>query len=193
MKNCVELLGRERMGLKNRIECLAEYGSDYKIQKMVDEGTLFKISKGVYSDSKYVPEIAVILFRYPEAVVTMRNAFYIYGLTDVIPDKYDLALGRNSTKISDKCVRQYFVNDSFFHEGVVPMDYKGYPIRIYNRERMLIELLRYKSKLPFDYYKEIIHSFRRIVPSLNLELVQDYAYVSPKSQMIMELLQLEVL
>ena len=58
---------------------------------------------------------------------------------------------------------------------------------------MLIELLRYKSKLPFDYYKEILLNYRKIVPQLNMQAVQDYAYEAPKSGKIFETLQTEVL
>ncbi len=76
--------------------------------------------------------------------------------------------------------------------GTQKIDYKGYPIRIYSRERMPIELLRYKDKLPFDYYKEVLHSFRHILPQLNMQRVQDYAYASPKSGKIMKTLQAEV-
>lgn len=52
--------------------------------------------------------------------------------------------------------------------GIEIADYKGYDIRIYNKERMLIELVRYKSKLPFDYYKEIILNYRKLLPRLDI-------------------------
>ena len=68
-----------------------------------------------------------------------------------------------------------------------------YPIRIYSRERLLIELLRYKSKLPFDLYKEVLLSFRKIITQLNMQDIQDYAMAVPKRKMIMEALQMEVL
>ena len=58
---------------------------------------------------------------------------------------------------------------------------------------MLIELLRYKSKLPFDYYKEVLLYDRRIMPQLNIQMIQDYACEAPKSGKIMETLQMEVL
>ncbi len=168
--------------MKSRADCLKEYGSDYMISQKIEAGVLFKVGKGIYSTDKYVPQLAVLAFRYPNAVVTMRNAFYIYGLTDVIPDEYDLATDRNASKIHGDNIRQYFAPSSFFEPGAQNIDYKGYPIRIYSRERMLIELLRYKDKLPFDYYKEVLHSFRHILPQLDMQAIQDYAYASPKAE-----------
>ena len=179
--------------MKSRADCLNEYGSDYMIQKKINAGEIFKVEKGIYSDEKYVPELAVIAYRYPNAVVTLRNAFYIHGLTDVIPDEYDLSTNRNSPKIRDDRVKQYFLPADFFEQGAETVDYKGYPIRMYNKERMLIELLRYKKKLPYDYYKEILRSYRQIISQLDMQAIQDYVYEAPKSTKIMEALQTEVL
>ena len=178
--------------MKTRSECLKEYGSDYLITKKIENGELFKVEKGVYSEDKHVPEMAVMTYKYPNAVLTMNTAFYYYGLTDVIPDECDLATKRNAAKIRDKKVKQYFVMDDFFDKGIETAEYKGYDIRIYNRERMLIELVRYKSKLPFDYYKEIILNYRKILPQLNIQKIQDYALMAPKSGKIMAIIEMEV-
>ena len=179
--------------MKSRGECLLEYGSDYKIQQMVKEGRLFRVGRALYSEEEHVPVLAVLARQYPKAVVTMRNAFYMHGLTDAIPDGYDLATDRDAAKIRDKRVKQFFSPAGFFELGVTTRDYKGYPIRLYSKERMLVELLRYKSKLPFDYYKEILLNYRGIMPQLNIQAVQDYAYEAPKSRKVMEALQMEVL
>ncbi|MBP5255066.1 MAG: hypothetical protein J6Z23_06790 [Lachnospiraceae bacterium] len=179
--------------MKSRADYLAEYGTDYRIRQKVDAGELFEVGKAVYSEVEDVPEIAVVLFRHPNAVVTMRSAFYMHGLTDVIPDEYDLATDRNAAKIRDKRVRQYFYPSDFFDQGTELIKYKGFTIPVYNRERMLIELLRYKSKLPFDYYKEILLNYRAALPQLDMQAVQDYAWDAPRSRKIMETLQMEVL
>ena len=178
--------------MKTRTECLKEYGSDYYIEKKVEEGKLFKVGKAIYSEKKHVPEIAMFVYKYPNVVVTMKTAFFFYGLTDVIPDEYDLATTRDATKIKDKRVKQYFISDDFFGEGIEKADYKGYDIRIYNKERMLIELVRYKSKLPFDYYKEIVLNYRKILPQLDIQKIQDYALMAPKSNKVLEILRMEV-
>ena len=174
-------------------DCLEQYGSDYRIQQKLEAGELFKIGKGLYSEEEHVPELAELSYKYPNAILTMRNAFYMHGLTDVIPDEYDFATDRDAAKISDKRVRQYFIPRSFLRDGVEQYDHKGYKIPMYSKERMLIELLRYKSKLPFDYYKEIILNFRRIMRTLDIQKIQDYALASPKSNKVMETLQMEVL
>ena len=63
---------------------------------------------------------------------------------------------------------------------------------IFDLERMLIELVRYKSKIPFNYYKEILGNYRRILPKLNTEKIRDYAEAMPKRDKIIRTLMTEV-
>ena len=67
-------------------ECLDKYKSDYGIKKAIASGDLFKIEKGIYSEKKLVPELAIIKAKYPKAILTMNSAFYYHALTDVIPE-----------------------------------------------------------------------------------------------------------
>ena len=57
---------------------------------------------------------------------------------------------------------------------------------------MLVELLRKKNKLPFDYYKEILGNYRKIIYELDVSAVQNMIMMMPKTRMIMEALELEV-
>ena len=179
--------------LLSRQECLSRFGSDYFIEQRIAAGNLFRLGNGVFAEQKHVPENAIISHRYPHGVITLLSAFYHYGLTDVIPDVCDLATSRNAAKIRDVRVRQYFVPDEILYQGAIIDQDHGYPIRLYSKERLLIELLRYKSKLPFDLYKEVLLSFRKIITQLNMQDIQEYAMAVPKRQMIMEALQMEVL
>ena len=83
----------------------------------------------------------------------METAFYLYDLTDEIPDEYSVATKREAAPITDLRVKQYFVPKEILRLGETVFDYKGYLIPIYDRERMLVELVRYKPKLPYNYYK----------------------------------------
>ena len=76
--------------------------------------------------------------------------------------------------------------------GATTIDHKGYDIRVFDRERMLIELVRYKSKIPFDYYKEILGNYRRVLPQLNAEKIRNYAESVPKRDNVIRTLRTEV-
>lgn len=169
------------------------FKSKYNLKKAVEQGKIYQLEKGIYSDKKYIPENVIIGSKYPQAIFTLNSAFYYYNLTDVIPEQYYLSTDRNAAKISDKRVVQIFEKSNLLLLGATTMEVNGGSINIYNKERLLVELLRHRSKFPFDYYKEVLLSFRDIIYDLDNRLVQDYACEVPKSSKIMETLQLEVL
>lgn len=174
-------------------ECKEKYGSDYQIKKQLRGKKLFCLEKGIYSDKSYEPELSIITMKYPKAVVTLNTAFYFYNLTDTIPDKYYLMTEKKAAKIRDNRVLQIYENSVEAYLGVVETEYNGRKFFIFNKERMLVELLRNKNKLPFDYYKEILLNYRKIIHELDIPKLQDYIYALPKSRMTMETLQMEVL
>lgn len=174
-------------------DCIKKYGSDYKLKKELAGGTLFMKEKGVYSTKRYSSEIDIIMHKYPKAVFTGRSAFFYHSLTDVIPDHYYLATRRSDTRIRDPRVCQSFLKDEIFDAGITEKDYTNSTIRIYDMERMLIELMRSRAKIPMDYYKEIIQSYRKLSFELDFGLVEDYAFMFRNGANLMEMIQMEVL
>ena len=47
-------------------------------------------------------------------------------------------------------------------------------INIYDEERILVELIRKKNTIPFDYYKEIISNYRKKTDKLDIYKIQEY-------------------
>lgn len=174
-------------------ECIETYGTDYKMKKEMQLGKLFQIEKGIYTDDKYCSELEVVSKKYPRAVYAGESAFYYHGLTDVIPEKHVLATLREDSRIQDDNVRQIFVKKELFLVGKTKMSYNGHCINIYSRERLLVDMLRSKSKYGYDYYKEVIRNYRYISEELDYFLIEEYAKHFRNSAKIMEAIQLEVL
>ena len=174
-------------------ECINKYGSDYLLKKEIASGNIFMTEKGIYSTKQYVSDLEVIMNKYPKAVFTGRSAFYYHSLTDIIPDYFHLATKREDTRIKDPRVKQSFLKEEIFEAGIENLQYNNLSIRIYNRERLLVELMRFKSQMPFDYYKEIIQSYRRITEGMDYGLVEDYASMFRNGESIMNQIQMEVL
>ena len=177
----------------NYKELKDKLGSDYQINKKINNRELYKITEGIYSDKELINPMTLVCKKYSKAIITMDSAFYYHDLTDVIPEKYHLITDRGAPKISDKRVVQLFENSDILYLGAEHFEDNGYKFLMYNKERMLLELLRNKNKLPFDYYKEIIGNYRKIIHELDIQQIQDMLLVMPKSRMIMQLLELEVL
>ena len=174
-------------------QCRNKFGTDYKIKNLLKSEKLFKVQEGIYSTSNYSSTQEFISIKYPDAILTMDSAFYSHGLTDVIPDIYHLATRREATRIKDERIKQYFMKDSIFELGKTEIEFQGEKIKVYNQERMLIELIRNKSKIPLDYYKEIIGNYRSRVNEMDFGKISEYAEHFKMNHTIMNTIQLEVL
>ena len=173
-------------------ECIKKYGNDYQLKKAVGEEMLYRVESGLYSTERLWAEIEVIMKKYPSAILTGEYAFYCHELTDVIPEKYDIATKAKAAKLQDPRILQIYVRDDLLLLGVVKKEIQGVIVKIYDKERMLIELLRNKNSMPYDLYKEIIGNYRKIIEELQIWRIQEYAEIFPKSKMIKKALEEEV-
>ena len=163
------------------------------LKKALSGKELYKAEKGIYSTERHPSPLSVVSFKYPNAVFTDESAYYYHGLTDVIPDKYFLATRRSDSRIKDARIVQSFMTEKIFDEGIINLSHNNENIRIYSLERMLIEFIRFRSKYPRDYYKEILLSYRRIIYNLNFMKVEKYANLFSNGDNIMNKIDAEVL
>lgn len=174
-------------------ECLERFGGQYRVEEAVREGRLKRLAHGIYSDGARHRDIEVLQKRYPSSVVTMMSAYYYYDLTDHVPNKCHLAIERGGTKIVDPKAEQYFVPKGTGGIGVCAETLKGVPFRIYDKERLLIETVRLRTKIPYELYKEVITGFRRNSEELYPAKMEDYLESFPKRRLIFDIIKREVL
>ncbi|MCL1896792.1 MAG: hypothetical protein FWG03_09625, partial [Clostridiales bacterium] len=105
--------------LYNWDEINRELGSPLKVREAVSNGEIYKVRRGLYSDKLSVSPFGIVAVKYPNAIITMDTAFFVHGLTDVIPDKIYLATKRNATRITDNDVIQVFLSDRIFEHGKI--------------------------------------------------------------------------
>ena len=61
-----------------------QYGTKYRVGELVHAGKLFRIEDGIYADTADVPEVEVVLAKYPSSVLTLESAYYYYNMSDEI-------------------------------------------------------------------------------------------------------------
>lgn len=176
----------------NYKEVIQLYKNDYNLKKALQEKKIYKLEKGIYSENKLVNPLVLYSKKYPNAVITMDNAFYYYNLTDVIPSNVCLATNRNSDKIIDKNVIQIYMTREILDKGKLVLNDIDGSINIYDKERLLVELIRKKSKIEFDYYKEIICNYRKIANELDMYKLEEYVSLFKNEKKLLTILQLEV-
>lgn len=174
-------------------DALQQTGSRSALEGKVENGELYRVDRGIYASSAHPDPLVLAHVLYPEAIITMDSALHAYGLTDVAPEKVHLATAREATRITRPGYRQYFVKKDLLSPGAIEVDMGHGAVRMYDKERLLVEVMRRQASLPLDYYKEIIGSYRRMVEELDMRLVEDYMALFKRQDAMFDILQREVL
>lgn len=148
--------------------------SDYQIKKMLQEKKLYIVNKGVYSTTPNYDYLEYLVKKHPNAIVTLETACICYSLIKKKPEIYYIATKQKDRKIKDEKVKQIFMTDALYNVGANVVTYQHYNIKIYDLERLLVEVIRNKINLDFDTYKEIINSYKKISKLLNKNKLQQY-------------------
>ena len=150
--------------------------TEYSIRNKLKEGSLFLVERGLYSTEPkpFFKNEVYISKKYPSAVITGLSAFFLYDLTDHIPDYYYLATESHSFPIRKDDVKQSYQDKSFFEIGVINEQFDDGFVRTYDLERLLIELFRLKEKYPREIYYEVIASFRNVKDKIDFYKLNQY-------------------
>lgn len=112
------------------------------INKLISNGIIEKVCHGIYANSKIiVDEYYVLQMKYNNIVYSHNTALYFLNLTNRAPMEIDITTPR------DKRVRGNYnihrVSNKIYNIGIIEViDTYGNPIKIYNAERCICDILR---------------------------------------------------
>ena len=157
--------------------------SDLGIHRMylnilVDKNEIVRVDKGVYITKDSVDDVYYTFqLRYPKTVFALFTALYFHGLTEVFPYSFDIITDRdyhvNEISLKHNVFR---VKKDIYELGII--DYKtsmGHYIRIYDKEKCICDLIKYKNKLDLEQVKK---SIRAYVNSNNVNILKLTEYAT---------------
>lgn len=158
-------------------DLLKKHKSRREVDGLIKKGQYIKISRGIYKNKNdLLDDYVHLCTRYKNITITLQSAAYYYQLTDFVPDKSYVVSLSKGTIIKDQKVSQSFMKDEIFYIGREKVNTDQGYIYIYDKERLLIEIIRLKSKLPYDFYKEVCNSFRDLVKQEKIDLSKIVKY-----------------
>lgn len=102
----------------NYKDCLDKYTTDYLLNIALQNKELYKVEKGIYSDSPDWSAFALISFKHKNIVFTMHSAFFYQGVTSCVPEKFCIGTERNTAKIKAPTVKQFFYPEEPLQLGI---------------------------------------------------------------------------
>ncbi len=145
---------------------IEELGVDYRrLLKFVDEGYVIRVKSGYYTTKYYeCSEEEWIQKLYGEdGILTMESALYVYGYLKERPYKWSIAINKNTSKsrfkIDYPIVEPYYTEPEVLEIGVTETEFAGSKIKIYTKERLICDVLKYQEKMNREDFKKGVLSY----------------------------------
>ena len=149
---------------KNQLE---ELHIDYRrILDFVEKGDLVRIKSGYYtirigdySEDEFIAKL------FPDAVLTMECALYVYGYIKRKPYGYQIAVDKNTSKSRFKLefpqVTPFYAEPETLRFGVDEIDFGNAKMKIFEKDRLICECLKYEDKMERAVFQEGVLSYIR--------------------------------
>lgn len=121
-----------------------------------EDGGLIQLSRGLFqlADLERPPRayLAEISKKAPNAVICLKSALAIHGLSDEQPDAVWLAVERKSRRpaFESPMVEACFFSGEMFYRGVQTLRIMNQAVRIYNAPKTVIDCFRRHKKVGLE-------------------------------------------
>ncbi len=140
-------------------------GVDYRrILSWVEDGTLERVKNGYYSFGyKERSEEDLILGLFPDGVLCLDSALYCYHYIEQKPYAWHLAVDKNTSKSRFKMeypvIIPYYTEPEVLTLGITEIPFANGRMKIYTKERMICDCLKFEEKLERDIFKRALLSY----------------------------------
>ena len=134
-------------------------------EKLIADGYVEKIRRGYYQwvNPDDFSEVGTVIRLFPDAILCMDTALYYYGYSDRTPGDWHLAVskdsGKSRFKIDYPFVKPYYVEPAVLELGLTTGTMDGHAIRIYDKDRLICDCLRYRNKMDKEIFNKAIQKY----------------------------------
>ncbi|SOC21977.1 putative AbiEi antitoxin of type IV toxin-antitoxin system [Ureibacillus xyleni] len=140
--------------------------SQYYIKQFEESGLIERIKRGIYrylgEEIPIVDELVEVMSIVPKGVICLLSAASFHELSTINPYTYHVAIERNQMKpvLPDyPPITIYYFKASFYEEGVDEVIINNSKVNVYNMEKTICDLVRYRKKIGNDIMLECIKNY----------------------------------
>lgn len=159
-----DILFKEKIVVK--ADKLLELGYTYKdIQNLESLEAIKRIKNGYYvkGGKKEPDQVKLVLDLFPDGVFTMETAMFFHGYITRLPYYWSIAISKNTSKSRFKLeyplVHPFYTEPSELEYGVMSRRINGRMLYLYDKDRLICEVLKYEDKMERDDFKTAISSY----------------------------------
>ena len=164
--------------------------SKTSIPELLNKKILRRVAYGLYIDNNLIEdEFYILQKRFSNIIFSYNTACYLLNLSDRAPYKIDVTT-INHNNISEN-LDIHYVSKEKFDIGIIEIEspYSN-PIKIYNAERCICDLLKNPDSVDLELYNKIINNYFK-QKNKDLSKLEEYSKifnVHEKFEHIMEVL-----
>ena len=158
-------LVEEKGGLVKTSEIEA-LGVDYRrVLAFVDEGYLIRVKSGYYTTKYFECTEDQWIYKLfgEDGILTMESAMYVYGYLKDRPYKWSIAINKNTSKsrfnIDYPIVEPFYTEPEVMELGISEVDFANGKMKIYTKERLICDYLKYQEKVDRDAFKKAVWAY----------------------------------
>lgn len=152
-------------GLMRTAQLSVEHIYYSNIADLLRDGYIEKVRYGYYQwvDKENLSEAFTVSRLFPDGIFCMNTALRYYGYSDRTPAEWHIAVSKDSGKsrfnIDYPFVKPYYVEPSLLNLGLTDGEMDGNVVRIYNKERVICDCLRYRNKIDKEIFNKAIQGY----------------------------------
>ena len=136
------------------------------VVNLCNTGYLERIRHGYYQladwDTSSEQLIATLI---PKAIICVESALFHYGYSGFAPRKWSIAVPRSMSRtkldVDALALQTYYVQPEIYELGRVADDFYGVKLSVYDRERMICDCFKYRSRLDHEIFSKALNAYAK--------------------------------
>ena len=134
-------------------------------EQLLTSGVIEKVRRGYYQwvNPDDFSEVGTVKRLFPDGIFCMDTALRYYGYSDRTPGQWHLAVSKDSGKsrfrVDYPFVKPYFLEPAVLELGLTKGNMDGHEIRIYDKDRVICDCLRYRNKMDKEIFNKAIQNY----------------------------------
>lgn len=146
------------------------------IPELINKQILRKVNRGIYIDnSLFEDEFFILQKRFSNIIFSYNTACYLLGLSDRAPYRLEVTTINHNNINEDLDI--HYISREKYYIGIVKIEspYSN-PIKVYNEERCICDILRNPNAVDAELYNKIINNYFK-KKNKNLSLLEEYSKI----------------
>lgn len=134
----------------------------YQLNNLMQSGQVVKVKQGLYQwNEAEQSELGIVARIVPEGICCLFTACQHYELTTFVSSQYHIAIAKKAKVVLPDYppIQLYYWEEKSYSTGVIEMLVNGIPVRMYDKEKTICDMIRLRNRMGLDTVKEVVKNY----------------------------------